>query len=100
MSESAVPRSSEAIDFFVMGGFLFFLLNTEIGMQLVHVRLQLGIGKTVDDLAMLDDVVAVRHRRREAEILLDQENGEPLLLQPRNGVADLLDDDGRKSFGR
>src|ERR1700759_3608779 len=74
----------------------FFLLDTEIGVELVHVGLQLGIGETVDDLAVLDDVVAVRHRRRETEILLDQEDGESFLLEPRDGVPDLLDDDGRK----
>jgi len=29
--------------------------NAEIGVQLVHIGLQVGIGETVDDLAVLDD---------------------------------------------
>src|SRR6185437_12385675 len=74
--------------------------DTEIGVKLVHVGLQLGVGKAVDDLAVLDDVETVGHRRGEAEILLDQKDGEALLLEPRDGLADLLDDDGRKALGR
>src|SRR6202012_1649654 len=74
-----------------VSSFLLLTSDTEIGVELFHVRLQLGIGETVDDLAVLDDVVAVRNGGRETEILLDQEDGEALRLQPRNGVADLLD---------
>src|SRR5436190_22657121 len=74
--------------------------DAEISVELVHVRLQLRIREAVDDLAVLDDVVAIRDRRSEAEILLDQQDGETLRLQPRDGLADLLDDDGRQSLGR
>ena len=41
-------------------------------MELVHVGRELRIRKPVDHLAVLDDVVAVGHRRGEAEILLDE----------------------------
>src|SRR5436190_14310678 len=74
--------------------------DAEISVELVHVRLQLRIREAVDDLAVLDNVVAIRDRRGEAEILLDQEDGETLRLQPRDGLADLLDDDGREPLGR
>src|SRR4051794_13255631 len=94
-SASAVPSSSAAMLFFILlllCSLFSSSLYAEIGVKLVHVGLQVGIGKAVDDLAVLDNVVAVRHRGGEAEILLDQQDGEALRLQPRNGVADLLDD--------
>ncbi len=50
--------------------------------------------------AVLHDVVAVGDGRGEAEILLDQQDGEALLLQRADGLADLLDDDGRQPLGR
>jgi hypothetical protein len=74
--------------------------DAEIGVQLVHVGFKLRIGKTVDNLAVLDDVVTVGHGGREPEILLDQENSKTFLLQPRDGLSDLLDDDRGQSFGR
>ena len=58
-------------------------------MQFVDVGVELVVLDHVDDLALLDDVVTVGHRRGEAEILLDQDDGEALLLQPRDGAADL-----------
>ena len=67
--------------------------NAEIFMQLVHIRGEFGIGEGVDDLAVLHDVVAVGDGRGEAEILLDQQDREALLLQFRDRAADLLDDD-------
>ena len=45
------------------------------------------------------DVIAIRDRRSEAKILLDQEDGEALLLEHADGLADLLDDDGRQTLG-
>ena len=49
---------------------------------------------------MLDDVVAVGHCCSEAEVLLHEQDGEALLAQAANGIADLLHDDGRQAFGR
>src|SRR5713101_7033788 len=74
--------------------------DAEIGVELVHIGRQLRIGETVDDLAVLDDVVAIGNGGGEAEILFDQEDGETLVLEPCDGVADLLDDDRRQTFGR
>ncbi len=54
----------------------------------------------VDDLALLDDIVPVRDRLGEAEVLLHQDDGEPLLLQLGDGAADLLDDDRGEALGR
>src|SRR6478736_77172 len=71
----------------------------QVIVKLVEVRLELGIGEPIDDATVLDHVIAVRHRRSEAKILLDQEDGEALLLEHADGLADLLDDDGRQTFG-
>src|SRR6478752_4760148 len=72
----------------------------QVIVQLVEVRLELGIGEPIDDATVLDHVIAVRHRRSEAKILLDQEDGEALLLEHADGLADLLDDDRGKTLGR
>ena len=74
--------------------------DAEIFVELVHVRRQFAVGETVDDLAVLHDVIAVGDRRGETEVLLDQQDGEPLSLQLADRVADLLDDDrGEASVG-
>src|SRR5215470_2609334 len=69
-------------------------------MKLVEIGFELGIGEPVDDAAIFHHVVAIRNRRSEAKILLDQEDGETLLLEHSDGLADLLDDDRGKTFGR
>src|SRR6186997_2475741 len=78
-SESAVPRKSAESCCFMLSPWSVFLersSDAEIGVELVHVGLEIRIGETVDHLAVLHDVVAVRHGRGEAEVLLDQEDGE------------------------
>src|SRR5215467_11510594 len=74
--------------------------NAEVLVQLRHVRIELRVGDHVDHTPMVDDVVAVRDRRREPEILLDQQDREALALQLRDRAADLLDDHRRETFGR
>src|SRR5947209_655608 len=74
--------------------------DAEIGMQLRHVGVELRVVNHVDDPAVLHHVVTVGDGRREMEILLDQQDGEALRLQPRDGAPDLLHDDGREAFGR
>src|SRR5881398_2205045 len=69
-------------------------------MKFIHVGLQLRVGKTIDDLAVLDNVVAVRDRRGEPEVLFDQKDGKTFFLEPCDSMADLLDDDRRKALGR
>src|SRR5215510_16016736 len=88
-SERAVPRRN-AENCFIVTPFneCVSISDAEIGVELVHVGFELRVGKAVDHLAVLDDVVAVRHGGGEAEVLLDQEDGETLLLQPRDGLAD------------
>src|SRR5262249_3517046 len=44
--------------------------------------------------------VGVGNRRSEAKSLLDQEDGEALMLEHADGLADLLDDDRGKTLGR
>src|SRR5215210_5752943 len=72
-------------------------LHTEIVVELFNIGVQFRAGHSVDDAPMFHDVVAIRNRRGEAEVLLHQENGEALLFQRADGMADLLDDDGSKS---
>jgi len=55
---------------------------------------------TVSTTAVLDDVIAVGDGLGEAEVLLDEQDGKALLLQPRDRAADLLHDHRRESFGR
>src|SRR5215813_2762582 len=44
--------------------------------------------------------MAVRNRRGKAKVLLDQQDGEPLLLEGADRPTDLLDDDRREPLGR
>src|SRR3954470_10204053 len=76
------------------------LSNPQILVQLFEVCVQFRIGEALDDTAVFHDVITVRHRRGEAEILLNEQDGKTLLLERADGAADLLDDDGRKPFGR
>lgn len=74
--------------------------DAQIGVQFLDVGIEFVVQDLVDDLALLDDEMAVRDGRGEPEVLFDQNDGEALLLQPRDGLADLLDDDrARPSVG-
>src|SRR6266403_13154 len=55
--------------------------NSQIVVQLFHVRVQFRIDETFDDSPVFHDEIAIGDGRCEAEILLDQENGEALLLE-------------------
>ena len=61
--------------------------------------LQLGVRDLVDHAAVLHHVVAVGNGRGEAEVLLDEQNGEATSLELRNRGPDLLDDNGRQPLG-
>src|SRR3954462_22925 len=76
------------------------LLNPEILLNAVHVRFQPVVRHHVDDAAMLDHVVAIGHRLREAEILLHQQQREALLLEAREHAADLLHQHRCQALGR
>src|SRR5438477_1000657 len=75
-------------------------LSPKVLVQLVHAGGQRRVGNHVHHPAVLHDVVTVGHGRREVEVLLDQQDGEALLLEAGDGAADLLDDDGRQPLGR
>src|SRR3990167_6083898 len=75
-------------------------LYAEVLVQLVHAGRQLRVGNHVHHPAVLHHVVAVGDPRGEAEVLLDQQDGEALGLQAPDGGADLLHDDGRQPFRR
>src|SRR5689334_1790210 len=50
-------------------------------MERLLAPLQPGSRDHIDDAAVLDQVMAVRERGDEAEVLLDQDHGEALLLE-------------------
>src|SRR5260370_24374885 len=86
---TASAATSVAIpSIFIAGSFL----DREILVDLVHVGVGLRVDDGVDDAPMLHDVMPVGHGGREPEILLDEEDREPLRLQAPDGGADLLDD--------
>src|SRR6266511_5390482 len=74
--------------------------NPQIVMKLFDIGVEFRIGELVDDPAMFHHVIAIRNRRGETKVLLDQEDGEALRLQHADGLADLLDDDRGQSLGR
>src|ERR1700720_4532200 len=74
--------------------------HSEIIMQLVGVPRDILVADHVDDLPVLDDIMAVGEGRGEVEILLDQEDREALIFQLADQPANLLDDDRRQALGR
>jgi len=72
----------------------------EILVQLRHRRLEPGIRNHVHHAPVLHDVVAIGHRLREAEVLLDQQDGVALLLQARERAPDVLHDHRGEALGR
>src|SRR5436190_3061958 len=74
--------------------------DSEVSVDLAHARLQGRVGNHVHDAPVLDDVVAVGHRLREAEVLLDEQDGKAFALEPRYGAADLLHDHRREALRR
>src|SRR5580765_100523 len=73
--------------------------DSEVAVQLVHVTVELVVGDHVDDLPVLHHVVPVGHGGGEAEVLLDEQDGEALDLEPADGRPDLLHDYRRESLG-
>src|SRR5215831_14957533 len=59
-----------------------------------------GHGPLPTNLALLDDVRAIRQPRRELEILLREQNGQALPLQRGDLLAEGLYDHRRQPFGR
>src|SRR5258708_27013064 len=74
--------------------------DSEILVQLADIRVERVVGDHVDDLAVLDHIMAVPQRRGKAKVLLHQEDGEALLLQRADEGADLLHHDPGQTLGR
>src|SRR6186713_369825 len=66
--------------------------DAQVLVQARHARRQLRLA----DLAMLHDQEAIGERCREAEVLLDHDDGVALLAQAANHLAELLHDDRRQ----
>src|SRR2546425_12922200 len=73
-------------------------LDPEVLVQRVHPGRERSVGDHIDDASVLHHVVTVGDRGREAEILLDEEDGEALRLEAPDRRADLLDDHRREAF--
>src|SRR6476620_11010431 len=76
------------------------LSHAQVLVQLCHMAIELGVRDPVDDPAVLHHVVAIRDGRGEAEILLDQQDREALLLQRADRAPDLLHDHRGEPFRR
>src|SRR5438067_1664499 len=74
--------------------------HAEVFVQLVHLRVDLAVRDHVDHPAALHHIVAIGDRRREAEVLLDQQDREALRLELSDRAADLLHDDRGQPLGR
>src|SRR5437870_5863027 len=75
-------------------------LYPKVFVELAHARLEGGVGNHVHHSPVLHDAVPVRHRGREAEVLLDEKDGEALGAQAPDGGPDLLHDDGGQALCR
>src|SRR5690242_145593 len=71
----------------------------QILVKLVQIGIELSVGELLHYPAVLENVIAVGDRRGEAEVLLDQHDGEALVLEGTDGLADLLDDDRGEPLG-
>src|SRR5208282_3046505 len=69
-------------------------------VQPVHPPGELRIGERVDDPAVLHDEKSIGQGRREAEILLDEQDRETRSFELGDGAADLLNDDRRETLRR
>src|SRR4051812_38637464 len=97
----AVPHASSAANANEPSRFFIHILpvfliaaapsDAQIIVKLFDVSVQFAIGERIDHAAIFHDVIAVRNRGGEAEILLDQQDGESLRFQGPDRVADLLD---------
>src|SRR5512145_754235 len=95
-------RATAALNFFTADMLppSWLYSNSEILLDAAHAGLERRARHHVDDAAVLDDVVAVGDLLREAEILLDEQNGEAFLLELGDGAPDLIDDHRREALGR
>src|SRR3954465_92079 len=63
--------------------------NPQILVQLFEVCAQFRIGEAFDHAAVFHDVITVRNRRGEAEILFDEQDRKTLFLKRADGAANL-----------
>src|SRR5215469_3831509 len=73
---------------------------SKIVVQLLGVARNVLVADHVDNLPVLDDVMAVGEGRGEVKVLLDQQDREALLPKPADHPADLLHDYRREALGR
>src|SRR3984957_15675376 len=73
--------------------------NREMGAR-VGPGVEFRHRSTKTDRAFLDDIDALGDEASESEVLFADEKTEPLTLHFANSLDHLLDDAGRKAFGR
>jgi hypothetical protein len=52
------------------------------------------------DLAVFEDVTSVAHAERDLDILLNEQDGRPVLVNVADGVKNLFHQNGRQTQGR
>src|SRR5207237_1938509 len=75
-------------------------LDAQVPEQLVFVRGDLRISERLDDRALGEEIVAVRHCHGESQILLDEEHRQAVAFRLQQGVAEVSDEDPREALGR
>src|SRR4029450_9262080 len=75
-------------------------LYPEVLVQLVHAGGQVGVRYEIHHPDVLHDVVPIGHGGPDAEVLLDEQDGEALGLEARDRAPDLLHDDRGQALGR
>src|SRR5712691_559697 len=78
----------------------FVGLDAQVLVELVHAGLQAVVGNHVHDPPVLHQVMAIGDGGGEAEVLLDEQDGEAPGLEARDGGADLLADHRGQALGR
>src|SRR6266849_5040961 len=77
-----------------------FISDSQQRLDAVELDRQLVAGDDIDNPSVLHYVVPVRKLRCDVEILLDENDGMAFLFHAVDDVANLLDDDRRKTFRR
>src|SRR5213593_414253 len=75
-------------------------LDAKMSEQFVFARGDLRVAERLHDRPLRQEIVAVRHRHGEPQILLDEEHRQTVVFRLEQDVAELLDEDRREAFGR
>src|SRR5262249_8234795 len=75
-------------------------LDAEMPPQYVGIGFNLAGWSLMDDVAVIDDVGALRKRERRGKVLFDEENGLARVDELLTDLHQVMHNDGRQSFER